>query len=155
MKKNRAVCGGLGVVVIIVGLICVFKWSAIQERLMPLQYNSAGKDTVLTLGNGQFEIGKFGNMKVLLIHQKDGSTQAILNDVIAYQKRNGTLYVVSSRGYAVVNGIKNIAQVFYTSTIAEKDNIDYVRQVSNISILSSYHQFDDKTKKMFQSMQKK
>lgn len=155
MKNHYKVVYSLIALIVSILILCIsFKWSAIQEMFIPLKYHT-GKDTILMLGDGKFEIGKFGKMDILQMNTKDGLALTVLNDVVDFKKSNGILYVVSSRGYAVINANNNHAQVFYTATIAEKDTIESLKNIDEISILNSYNNFSSRNRKILNKIIKK
>lgn len=113
-----------------------------------------GKDTIL-IWNNMYEIGHFHDGNHLEICADDIS-RVILERVQKHKVIKKTLYIVADEGYAVIDS-NSLCKVFVTVSDEEYSN-SYTKhnfeKVQNIQFLSSYDQFSEDEKRIFEKLLK-
>ena len=106
---------------------------------------AVGKDTIISLGEGKFSIGKCHNYKVLVVAKEDRTSDTVLEYVSGYKKIAGKLYVVSEFGICVIDEKTNLCRVLL-SVQGNEVSDEY------ISYLSSFEEFSEDDRKCFKMM---
>lgn len=137
--------------IIILIISSVIFLSSCGSKLNPEWYpHGAGKDTVYTLGNGKFFLGKTIEGTDLSMFTDDGHCGVILAFVNKYKKINNSLYVYSDEGYCVIDENQNKAKVLIT---VEKQHVsNLVGEDSAISYLSSFEEFSKAEQDVFNKL---
>ena len=114
---------------------------------------STGRDTVAFVGNGKFQIGNFGKNKALAMnYAKNTLVETLLSGVESHKKIKNLLFVVSSEGYAVVDGDSNTCRLVITVEKQQIARFEDSEENKNITILESYDLFNDYEKKVFEEI---
>ena len=111
-----------------------------------------GKDTVCIVGNGKFSLWKTITGIHLSMHTSEYETNedVLLSFVNNYKKKNNKLYVYSDEGYCVVDIKSNTAKVLITVEKQYFSNL--VGENEAVTYLSSYDDFSDEDKKVFEKL---
>lgn len=107
-----------------------------------------GKDTVVFLGDGKFQIGRWPSSLQLVMYDDNNDSTFLDNNVIKYKRIKKNLYVIGNF-YSIVNGETNTCKqnsITYKSETGEPEN------GSVITYIDSYDDFTDDEKKVFESM---
>ena len=116
-------------------------------------YGRVGRDTVFVLGDGKFQIGKFGDVTALVMYYEDDLLlETLLSDVKAYRKKNNKLYVISSEGYGVVDGNSNTCKLVITAKKQKITKYNDAEENRRITYIESYDLLEDGEKKIFETM---
>ena len=136
-------------------IICIiFILSSCSSELNPEWYpRGSGKDTVYTLGNGKFHLGKTADGIDLQMYDDNGHSGVVLAFVNEYKKQNGNLYVYSDEGFCVIDENTNTAKVLITVEKQHFSNL--VGEDESITYLSTYDEFDENDKSIFDKLRMK
>ena len=144
-----------GIILTIV-LIVILSLTTCESKLNKTWYPlGSGKDTVYTVGNGKFSLGKTvsGIDLTMFTSENDSNYGVLLAFVNNYKKKNNKLYVHSDEGYCVVDIKSNTAKVLITVEKQYFSNL--VGENEAVIYLSSYDEFLDEDKKVFEKLAKK
>ena len=147
MKKSIA---------LIILLVMILSLTACGTKLNKTWYPlGPGKDTVCIVGNGKFSLGKTISGIHLSMHTNEYNTSfdVLLAFVNSYKKKNDKLYVYSDEGYCVVDIKNNTAKLLITVEVQYYNDLD--SEYEEIAFLSSYDDFSDEDKKVFEKLVKK
>jgi len=105
---------------------------------------------IMTIGNGKFEVGNFGQNRALVMYY-DNSTliDTLLSHVNTYHKKDDFLYVISEEGYAVVDGESNTCKLFVSVDKQFADRLNNPDENARIVALKSYDEFTEEEKNVF------
>ena len=127
---------------------------AFSFHFCELNCTLSGKDTVMVIGDGKFQIVKINDKKVLWFFSDGNSNDVLLAYVEKYKKTGRSLYVYSKEGYALVDGGNNTCNLFltvtkqyYGNTLTEEEGA-----TQGITYLDSYDQFTEDEQKIFEKM---
>lgn len=128
------------------------------------KYGGIGKDTIISLGDGKFSIGKFADDKVFVMYNEDKTIESLLRKVLKYRETKGKLYVISDEGYGIADGETNTCKLFvsvppeqFTSgyTIDSegvRHSISRFLSDEHVEYLNSYDEFSNEEQKVFEKM---
>ena len=160
MRKYIVVLG-VSIIILTLVVICInFKpltnsfWNFIAQQFENEEkirenskYGSVGKDTLVTLGDGKFQLIKFANDKALIMYKEDKTFESLLHKVSNYKRIGDKLYVVSDKSYGVVDGKTNMCRLYkVASSLETTANNEYIKH------LSSYEEFSKEEKAIFEAM---
>ena len=132
-------------------LCIIFTLTSCGSKLNPEWYpHGPGRDTVYTVGNGKFHLGKSSDGVELSMFKDDGSCSVLLAYVNEYEKSNGNVYVFSDEGYCVINENTNTAKVLITVEKQHFSNL--VGEDEAITYLTEFDEFDQIEKEKFEDM---
>lgn len=177
MKKIRII---LPIILITIGIFVILTanykpistaittkfWKGVFEIRQDTKYGSVGRDTLYTLGNGKFQIGKFSDDKVFFMYDENQVIQSLLYGVSEYQKHRGNLYVISNEGYGIVNAKTNQCRLYITLPADQfvkgygVDSEGVQRPISrfvndeHVAYLESFESFSEEEKKFLERMKK-
>ncbi|CAM2776770.1 hypothetical protein PASE110613_00155 [Paenibacillus sediminis] len=109
-----------------------------------------GKDTVVAVLDGKFQIGKFSSGKKLEVFDESGDSTVLDDNVIKYKKVNKILYVIGDN-FTVINGEKNTCTQFSSSNISSTAKSE---NGTVMTYIDSYDKFNDDEKKVFDELRK-
>lgn len=112
----------------------------------PQRYGAIGKDTVISWGDGMFQIVNVAGNRALVIYENEYRSQTILNHVSRYHKNNEFLYVIGENGYAVVNRKNNSCRVYVDGAKSGKIESE------NIRYLTTFAEFTQKDTAYFEDV---
>lgn len=147
-----------GVLLVAMGLflitcICI---TYAHGLISPNLYSKTGRDSCAYVGDGKFEIGKFGDNTALIMNYDDKLlSTTLLSYVEIYKKEDNKLYVISREGYAVVDGNDNTSKL---CVIVDKQHYDapttegHPEDEHRIIVLNSYDEFDSSEKESFEKL---
>lgn len=115
--------------------------------------NGVGKDTVCTVGNGKFSLGKTSVGIDLSMYKDDGTCGVLLAFVEDYIKKGHKLYVYSKEGFCVVDYEQNTAKIFITVEKQYFSNV--VGKDDAVNYLLSYSDFLEEERDMFDKLQQR
>lgn len=129
------------------------------------KYGGIGKDTIVSLGDGKFRIGKFDDNKVFVMYNEDKTMESLLCKVSKYKETKGKLYVISDEGYGIADSKTNTCKLFvcvpprqfingYTSdSEGIQHPISRFINDEHIEYLKSYDEFLSEEKNVFEKME--
>ena len=144
MKKSIA---------LIILLVMILSLTACGTKLNKIWYPlGPGKDTVCIVGDGKFYMVKTIEGVRFSMHTNENDTDhgVLLAFVNSYKKKNNKLYVYSDEGYCVVDIKSNTAKVLITVEKQYFSNL--VEENEAVTYLSSYDDFSDEDKKVFEKL---
>ena len=144
------------IIILTIVLIAILSLTTCESKLNKTWYPlGSGKDTVYIVGDGKFSLGKTVSGISLTMHtsEKNSSEDVLLAFVNNYKKKNDKLYVYSDEGYCVVDIKSNTAKVLITVEKQYFSNL--VGENEAVTYLSSYDEFLDEDKKIFERLAKK
>ncbi len=142
--------------ILMILLVGILSQTACGTKLNKTWYPlGPGKDTVCIVGDGKFSLGKTTAGIHLSMHTSEYTTNAdvLLAFVNSYKKKNNKLYVYSDEGYCVVDIKSNTAKLLIT--VEEQYYNDLDGEYEEITFLSSYDDFSEEDKKIFEKLVKK
>ena len=135
-----------------------------EEARQKSKYGSIGKDTIIALGDGKFQIGKFADDKVFVMYNENQTIESLLCKISKYKENNGKLYVISDEGYGIADGKTNTCKLFISvpseqftnGYTIDSEGIQHpISRFSNdehIEYLKSYEEFSNEEKSVFKKM---
>lgn len=136
-----------------VGLILIIMLTACTDQN---KYPNEGRDTIIKIGNGKFEIGKFGNNKALVMYYENNTlVDTLLSYVKSYQKKDNKLYVISEEGYGIVDGETNTCILCVTVEKQYADRLNNPEENKRITMLDSYDSFTEQEQAIFNEIKNK
>ena len=136
------------VFVVCTALILSSCGSKLNQNWYP--HGITGKDIVYTFGNGKFALGETSDGIDLSMYKDDGDCGILLAFVEEYKSKNNKLYVYSKEGFCVINKEKNTAKVLIT--VEQQHFLNLVGVDDAIVYLSSFDEFSEEEKRVFQEM---
>lgn len=131
------------IILVLLGLISATHFNNVPKYRI-------GKDTVARVGDGKFQIMKFGfdsELKLSMYPDDSLAIDILLPKVTKYKIKGSIMYVIGVDGYAVVDGKTNSCRLLSKSP--SQFGITY----SNVTYIDSYDKFTDREKKVFQEME--
>ena len=147
-------------------------WNFLAEQLEKEEkareeskYGGVGKDTIVFLGDGKFQIGKFADDIIFVMYNENKTLETLLRKVTKYEESKNMLYIISDEGYGIVDGKTNVCRLFITvpadefvngfAIDAEGEKYYNSRFVEDehIIYLSSFDEFTNDEKAMFEKME--
>ena len=121
-----------------------------------------GKDTIVIWDN-MYELAKVNNDKVLCIQTKDVSND-IIGKVQKFKTKKGKHFVLSDEGYVVIDKDslcrvyitvpdEEFVNGYYADAYGNKTYISRKHESKYVSYLSSYDEFSEEERKVFEEMQ--
>ncbi|GMK41200.1 hypothetical protein PCCS19_42560 [Paenibacillus sp. CCS19] len=131
-------------------IILITSFVLVLSLLLGCQSSSihypTGKDTVVIVGDGKFQIGKFPDSLKLEMFESSQQMVILEEKVKQYKKSGQNLYVIGEKNaYYVVDGTSNTCKIYIGS---DQSDIDAV-----ITYLKDYDEFSEKEQAMFDEMQ--
>lgn len=106
-----------------------------------------GKDTVVIVGDGKFQIGKYPTSLKLEMFDKNKNSIKIIDKVKGYKNIQNNLYVIGDdESYSIVNGENNTCKLY---SLTPKRIFD---EPDNIIYLDNYENFREEEKKIFEGI---
>lgn len=136
---------------IIVLILLTYNFPSIRESMIFVKYGSIGRDTVLVVGDGKFQVARLENFKVIIAYDDKNNDNVLLSRIIGYKKSRGKLYVSSKEGYAVIDAINSTSKVLIT--VKERDFYE-TPKLNNITYLSSFNQFSEQERRILDHLSK-
>lgn len=150
-------------------MIVIMVFSAVIHLSMSpkyeLEYGRRGRDTVTILGNGKFQIGKYGNQKKFVMYQGEHLHTPLLEHVILHKIYNKRyLYVYSKEGYAIADAQTNTCRLFITVPDEEfvngwtsgedgvKRPISRYVEDEHVSYLENFEEFSEEERARFDEL---
>jgi hypothetical protein len=128
------------------------------------KYGGIGKDTIISLGDGKFSIGKFADDKVLVMYNEDKTMESLLCKVSKYKTKKGKLYIISDEGYGIADSKTNTCKLFVSVSPEQFTNgygidsdgihhpISRFLNDEHVEYLQSYDEFSSEEKVIFEKM---
>lgn len=165
MKKHSIIIISVTILVIILIYVSV-NILDLKVSNQITEYGSIGRDTVLIIGNGKYQIVNSPKELDLIVYTGTGISKVIVSDIIRYKKYNNRVFIVSSEGYAIVYENQNTC-VAYIAVDQQKYGGGYIEdELGNVTYVPnniedesfryiySYDDFTTEEKDIFEEMNK-
>lgn len=128
------------------------------------KYGRIGRDTVLVIGNGKYQIVNSPKELNLIMYNNSNVTEVVMSDIKNYKKYNNKVFIVSLEGYSIIDETTNtcvtyifVAQQKYGGAYVEDDmgNITFIpHEIKDESFiyLDTYDDFTKEEKEIFDEM---
>ncbi|WP_336776989.1 hypothetical protein [Paenibacillus sp. MMO-58] len=109
-----------------------------------------GKDTVLYVSDGKYQIGTWPNAKKLVMFDEvDNNYITVLDEhVISYKRIKDTLYVIGD-SYIVVSGKTNTLKIYSSP---KREILGLAENQAVITYIDSYNNFSEAERKIFDKL---
>ncbi len=129
------------------------------------KYGGIGKDTIISLGDGKFRIGKFADDKVFVMYNEDKTMESLLCKVSKHKEIKGKLYVISDEGYGIADSKTNTCKLlvcvppeqFTNGYTADSEGVQHPISRflgdEHVEYLKFYDEFSSEEKAVFEKME--